>query len=97
LQADYTKFEALNTEILCILREEKEGIKGAAKMAKKTGAEFPILLDLGSVNTAGYSVSGFHTYLIDKDGVIRKDLAGTKAERPTSAPILKELKIIEKK
>ncbi|MFT5406857.1 MAG: hypothetical protein ACI9DF_005724, partial [Verrucomicrobiales bacterium] len=72
------------------------GVKGAAKMAKKTGAEFPILLDLGSEATAGYSTSGFHTYVIDKKGIVRKDLKGTKTTRPTSSLIVKELKIIEK-
>ena len=97
LQGDYAKFKALETEIVCVLREEKDGVEGAARMAEKTGAEFPILLDLGNKKTAGYSADGFHTYVIDKKGVIRKDLSGVKVKRPTSETILKELTAVLKK
>ena len=97
LQKDYAKYKALDTDIVCVLREEKDGVEGAKKMAKKTGAEFPILLDLGKKETAAYSGEGFHTYLIDRMGVLRYDIAGVKAKRPTSAMILDELTALSKK
>lgn len=70
------------------MREEDKGAEGIATSIEKSGAQFPLLLDVGEKQTSMYSGGAFNTYLISPDGVIREHLDGTKVERPTGEAIL---------
>ena len=47
-------------------------------------------LDLDAKQTPAYA--SFHTYLIDKQGVLQAVLDGTKTERPASEAMLEEVR-----
>lgn len=92
LQKNYQDIRKAGGEVIVVFREERDGVDGLKKSQKVAGAEFPLLLDLGAKSTADYSTSGFTTYIIDKQGKVKKILAGTKPKRPKAAEILAALK-----
>ena len=96
LQKQYASFKKLDAELICVLREERDGAEGLKKAQKSTKAAFPIVSDRGAKATKSYSQGGFHTYVIDKEGKIQAVLKGTKTKRPADQPILKELKALSK-
>ena len=49
---------------------------------------FPLLLDSEPFATKAYSQEGFHTYVIDPQGIVRADLPGTKMKRPGPEKIM---------
>jgi peroxiredoxin len=59
---------------------------------QKTKAAFPFVMDLGAEHTAGYSVDGFSTYVIDQAGTVKAELTGTKMARPAAEEVLKKVK-----
>ena len=59
---------------------------------EKTTATFPFVLDLGAEHTAGYSVDGFSTYVIDQEGTVQAELTGTKMLRPSAEDVLEKVK-----
>jgi len=89
LQQAYPKFKKLDAEVLAVFREERDGAAGLAKVRSKTKAAFPLLLDLNKVATGEYSDSGFHTYLINKQGKIEMVLTGKITNRPSGEEIFK--------
>jgi len=91
LQKDYAKFQEYNAEIVCVFREEELGAAGLKRSKAKCKAEFPLVTDLKKKTTGPYSPEGFSTYIVDREGIIRAVLNGTKSRRPKSAAILKEL------
>ncbi|MGJ8676293.1 MAG: hypothetical protein ACSHX0_02120 [Akkermansiaceae bacterium] len=91
LQKLSPEFTQLNTEILSVFREEKEGVEGAKKAFMKTKFS-PILLDSPAEKTARYSQNDFATYFIDQKGIVKAVLSGTKKNRPTGEIILAEAK-----
>jgi peroxiredoxin len=98
LQKDYAKFKEYDAEIVCVFREEELGAEGLKRSKAKCKAEFPLVSDWKKKTTGPYSPEGFATYVIDREGVIRTVLNGTKSRRPTSAAMLKKLsQIAEKK
>ena len=90
------EFEKLGVKLVAVFREEKLGAEGAMKATKKSGFS-PILLDTPVKVTAAYSQEGFKTYLIDAEGVIKTEISGTKAKRPTVEDILAKAKEVFKK
>lgn len=91
LQKQSKSFEALDAELIGVLRENKDGIEGLQKAYKKT--KFGIILDDSPVNkTAAYSKELWATYFIGKDGVVKSVLTGTKKKRPDAAAVLKQAK-----
>lgn len=91
LQENYEQIQSLNAEVLAVFREEKLGVDGLIKSREKSGSEFPLLLDLGAERTAAYSQSGFHTYVIDRQGKILAILEGTVMKRATVEGVLEAL------
>jgi len=73
------------------------GVEGWQKSREKTKARFPLLVDAKSQATRDYSRGGFHTYIIDEEGVVRSVLTGTKTKRPTAKAILAALDKLPKK
>lgn len=88
LQASIDEFKALDVDVLSVHREEKDGAEGLAKTAKKTGATYHLGTDLGNKSTAAYSMEGFDSYLIAKDGSVLAIIEGIKFDRPTAKEIL---------
>ncbi len=79
---------------MAVFREEEKGIKGLALSEERAGTSFPLLLDPEGKQTAAYSQDGFDTYIVDKQGIIRRRLQGIKVRRPTAEQILGELKSV---
>ena len=92
LQKSADEFKALNVEILSVHREEKEGVAGLKKTAKKTQASYHLSSDLGNMSTGAWSKGGFHSYLVHKDGTLVAELKGKKFDRPTAEEILAKAK-----
>ena len=88
MQNEYQQFQDLNTEIVAVFREEEKGAEGLKLAREKTKAEFPFVMDLGAEQTAGYSATGFSTYVIGKDGQVEAELTGTKMVRPPAEEVL---------
>ena len=98
MQQLYPAIQERSAEVICVLREEKSGVEGVAKVREKTGAAFPILLDLDRQKTPRYSEgTAFHTYIVGKDGRIAAVLKGEKGKRPTGEEILAALGQLEKR
>lgn len=91
LHRSYGEFEKLNTEIVAVFREEKDGVEGLRKSRASSKAEFPFGLDTDAEATAAYSHDGFNTYIVDTQGTLRATLKGTKMVRPSAEEILKKL------
>ena len=96
LRGHYKNFQKLDTELICVLREEKGGVGGLKKAYNATRVDFPIVNDLGAKSTKDYSKGGFHTYVIDKEGVIRAVLKGVKTKRPSPEQIMKAVQSLKK-
>ncbi len=91
------EFKKLKTELVFVFREERGEAAGLKAMRKKRRTKYTLLSDLGAKQTAAYSRKRgqFATYVIDKKGVVRDVLDGTKPRRPGSDPIIKLLKKME--
>lgn len=85
------EFEKLGVKLVAIFREERKGAAGTMQIVKKTGFS-PILIDTPIRATRAYSQGGFSTYLIDKTGVIKAEISGTKYKRETGETILAKVK-----
>jgi hypothetical protein len=81
----------LNTEIVAVFREEKDGVEGLKKAREKTKAAYPFVLDMDAEKTGAYSTEGFSTYIITA-GKVDEELNGTKMIRPNAEKILEALK-----
>jgi peroxiredoxin len=92
LQEHYDDIKAQNAEVLIVFREELTGIEGLNKIRSMTEAKMPLALDPGKEETGKYSSEGFHTYIIDRQGLILKILPGTKVDRPEPEAILAALR-----
>jgi len=94
LQQQYQKIQALGAEVIAIQRENKDGPSGLKRTARNSGARFVVAGDLGAKATGHYSRGGFHTYIVDRQGVIQAVLTGRKFDRPTGQQILARLKSV---
>jgi len=92
LQKHYAEITKAGGEVIVVFREERDGVEGLEKSQKAANAEFPLLLDLGAKATPDYSTTGYTTYIIDKEGKVKKILAGTKPKRPKAEAIIAALK-----
>jgi peroxiredoxin len=92
LQKHYQEITKAGGEVIVVFREEQDGLEGLKESQKAATAEFPLLLDLGAKATPDYSTTGYTTYIIDKEGNVKKILAGTKRARPKTEAIIAALK-----
>ncbi|MGJ8672105.1 peroxiredoxin family protein [Rubritalea sp.] len=91
LQKQQEAFKALDAELICVLRENKEGLDGLKKAYAKT--KFDIILnDSPTTLTKEYSKELWATYFIGKDGIIKSVLTGTKKKRPDADAVLTQAK-----
>ena len=92
LQKAYKEIQQHDAQVVAVFREEKLGAEGLMRVKKATGVEYPLVLDFEAKHTSRYSQGSFDTYVIDKEGVIRAVLGGTKLKRPGSEAVLAALK-----
>lgn len=97
MQKHYDELTKLDTEIITVQREEREGVAGLKKTIQMTGIAFPVVIDHRNEETADYSQGAFFTYIIDTQGVIRAILPGTTYDRPTGDQIVAAFKQTLKK
>ena len=95
LQNKAAEFKALNTEVILIFREEKEGVAGLQKIKAKTKTTFTLGVDLDNAATPAYSYRKmtFDNFVIAKDGKVKSIMDGTLKERANA--MLTTLKQIE--
>ena len=91
MQKKKADFDKLGVKMIGVFREERDGVEGAKKAVLASGFS-PILLDTPVSKTKAYSQKDFTTYLVDKDGLIKAELSGTKKHRPTAESILAKAK-----
>ncbi len=90
----YEAFKKAGAEVVVIYREESKGLAGLKLIRQKTGAKFPMGLDLKKKVTGDYSSSGFASYVIDKKGVIQKVITGDVHNRADPASLLAAVKAL---
>lgn len=97
LQEQASEFKALNTELIFVFREEKEGVDGLKKIKQKTMTDFTLAVDLDKGSSKAYSPKKmtFDNYVIDKTGKITAVIDGTLRERATAEQMLAVLRKIE--
>lgn len=97
LQEQASEFKALNTELIFVFREEKEGVEGLKKIKQKSMTDFTLAVDLDKESSKAYSPKKmtFDNYVIDKTGKITAVIDGTLRERATAERLLTELRRIE--
>jgi len=99
LQKEADAFKELNTEMIFIFREEKEGPAGLKKIQERTKTKFTLAVDLNKASTRAYSSNNmtFDNFVIDKQGKVKAIIPGTLKQRATADLLLKNLKEIEQK
>ncbi len=99
LQEHAKEFEAVNTGVIFVFREEREGVAALKKMRDKYKTTFTLTLDYEKKSTMGYSPANrtFDNYIVDADGVVRAVIDGTLRTRAKADALLKTLKSLEEK
>lgn len=99
LQKHAADFKSLNTELVFVFREEKEGVNGLKKIKGKTKTTYTLAVDLNKKSTAGYSSKRmtFDNFVVSKDGKVNAIIDGSLRTRATAEQLLKALKTIEGK
>lgn len=97
LQKQSADFKELNTELIFVFREEKEGVEGLKKIKERTKTSYTLAVDLDKKSTGGYSPRRmtFDNFVVDKTGTVRAVVDGTLRTRAKAAQLLKTLKEIE--
>ena len=97
LQQHADEFKALNTELVFVFREEKEGSDGLKRIRDRTKTKFTLAVDLNKSSSRAYSPKKmtFDNFVIDRTGHVRAIIPGTLRERATAEVLLKNLKEIE--
>lgn len=85
--------------MICIFREESEGVAGLKKTLAATKSPFTLAVDKDKKSTKAYSSKRmtFDNFVVDKDGVVRAIIPGTLRDRATAEALLKALQSIEGK
>lgn len=99
MQKQADEFKALNTELIFVFREEKEGAAGLKKIKDSTKTTFTLAVDLDKKSSTAYSTKlmTFDNFVIHKNGNVAAVIAGTLRDRATADELLKVLKKIEGK
>jgi hypothetical protein len=99
LQKQAGEFKKLNTELIFIFREERQGVKGLEAIKSRSKTTFTLAVDLRNKGTQAYSPKRmtFDNYVIDHAGIVQGIIAGTLKDRATAAELTKVLSKIEAK
>ena len=84
--------------VMVIFREEESGQEGLKKVVEKTKVNFLLALDTPVKETSSYSPGEriHDSYIIDKSGIIKSILKGTRYERAKALEFKVELEKIAK-
>lgn len=98
LQERADEFEALNTEVIVVFREERDGVEGLKKTLEKTMSTFRLGLDLNKEQTSRWSPKKgqFANYVVDRHGKIRGIVDGDLRDRATADELMAFLKSLNK-
>lgn len=96
LQERADEFRALDTEVIVVFREERDGIEGLKKTREKTKTTFRLGLDLNKDATAVWSSKQgqFANYVVDRHGIVRGMVDGDLRDRATADELLQILKTV---
>jgi peroxiredoxin len=97
LQGKYADFKKAGAEVIAVFREDSARIDGLKKVREATKAEFVLLTDYEAQKTKPYSPEGYAAYVIDRMGIIRAIIPGTKAGRPDVDKLLDAVKLLAAK
>ena len=88
----------MNTEVICIMREEADGVSGLKKVLANTKTPFTLAIDKDKKSTKPYSTKQrtFDNFVIDKTGNVKAIIPGTLRDRATAEELIKQLNEIEK-
>jgi peroxiredoxin len=85
-----TAFAEHHAQVLVVFRESDKGTELLTELADRF--EIPqhiqLAIDPGAEQTAAWSRDGYHSYVIDDQGMIRRVLQGSTTDRPHGAEIL---------
>ncbi len=97
MQKQADDFKKLNTELIFVFREEKEGAAGLKKIKGRTKTTFTLAVDLNKESSKAYSPQRmtFDNFVIDKKGNVKAVVPGTLRDRATAETLIKHLKEIE--
>lgn len=88
LERNYAAFEALDAEIVSIAQLEKDPAM-LPRITEFVHNSFPIVADPEQITREPFEIFGI--YLVDKEGVVRTYIPGTKEARPRLDIIITEL------
>ena len=90
-------FERLNTELIFVFREEREGVAGLKKIKDKHNPPYRLALDFDKKSSQAYSPKAmtFNNYVVDSSGIVRGVVAGTLTDRAKADELLRILNEIE--
>jgi len=99
LQEQADTFEKLNTELIFVFREEREGVDGLKKIRNKTKTTFTLAVDFDKKSSAAYSSRRmtFDNYVVAKDGTVKAVVDGSLRTRASADQLLRTLREIEGK
>jgi len=97
MQGKYAEFKQAGAEVVAVFREDSARIDGLKKVREATKAEFPLLTDYEAQKTKPYSSEGYAAYVVDRMGIVRAIVPGTKAGRPDVDKLLEAVKMLSAK
>lgn len=97
LQKQHAQFEKLDAEVMVVYREEKSGVEGLRKIRDASKTTFTLALDLNKASSGAWSPgkSEFQNYVIDRKGIVRRILPGTKTDRASADVLLNTLRMLQ--
>lgn len=95
LQTKYPEFKKAGAEVVAVFREDSGRVDSLKRIRESTKAEFVLLSDYESQRTKPYSTDGVTAYVIDRMGLVRTIVTGTKAARPDIDKLLDAVKMLK--
>jgi len=97
MQGKYPDFKKAGAEVVAVFREDSARIDGLKKVREASKTEFVLLTDYEAQKTKPYSTEGYAAYVVDRMGIIRAIIPGTKAGRPDVDKLLEAVKMLSAK
>ena len=99
LQKHSEEFRNLNTELIFVFREERQGVEGLKKIKSGSKTGYTLAVDLNKKSSIAYSPKRmtFFNYVIAKDGTVKGIIPGNLRTRATAEQLKKHLQEIEEK
>ena len=97
LQKHSETFNDLNAELVFVFREESLAVNGLERIGSKLATNYKLVLDNQKKSSACYSPKPmkFDNCMIDSDGVVRNNIAGSLLKRAGADALVNALKSIQ--